>query len=331
MKNKSLQIEKPLAYNIIDQGLPDLCENEVLINVKAAGICGTDIHIYEGNYLEDYPVIPGHEFSGVVEEVGTNVNRIKKNDHVAVEPNIACNNCCYCLENKQNFCENWQAIGVTLPGEMAAYVKAPEPAVFTIGDLSFDEGAFMEPLSCVLHGIEKLTLAFGQKALVIGAGPIGLLLFRVLQTKGISEVHIVEKDRSRADYAREFGARHIYYELDSLKSKLFDIVIDATGVPEVMSHTIQLARPGGQVLLFGVPPSGDTMELDAFRIFRKGLRISSSFTSVRNSLQALSLLTSGQIDVKKLITHRLPLEEFSRGIGLIKDKNELTMKVLMVP
>lgn len=331
MINKSLLIEKPLNPRIIDQGIPDLSDNDVLIKVKTAGICGTDVHIYEGSYLGDYPVLPGHEFSGVVEDIGSKVGRIKKKDRVAVEPNIACNNCRYCLQNEQNFCEHWQAVGVTLPGGMARFVKAPENAVFPLGDLSFDQGAFMEPLSCVLHGIEKLAISFGQTALVIGAGPVGLIIFQVLKTKGFSEISVVENNHLRADFAGKYGVCAVYNTIDEIKNKSFDIVIDATGVVPVMKRTLDFARPGGQVLMFGVPPIGEILELDAFQIFRKGLRISSSFTSVRNSLQALSLLSAGLINVEDLITHRLPLEEFERGISLMKDKNECTMKVMICP
>jgi D-arabinitol dehydrogenase (NADP+) len=307
VKNKSLIIEKPHAYRIIDQGIHELSGNDVLIKVKASGICGTDMHIYEGNYLGDYPVIPGHEFSGVVECVGTEVHRIKNKERVAVEPNISCDNCRFCLHNKQNFCEHWQAIGVTLPGGMACYVKAPEKAVFPINNLSFEEGAFMEPLSCVLHGIEKLRCGFGEEAL------------------------IAEKDRLRIGFAEKLGVRHIYTDVDHIKNKIFDVVIDATGVPAMMRRTIDFARKGGHILLFGVPPSGSKVEFDAFQIFRKGLGIYASFTSVRNSLEALSILQSGLINVKDLVTHRLSLEEFHKGIALLKNKKELAMKVMIVP
>jgi D-arabinitol dehydrogenase (NADP+) len=323
--------EKQILNHRKNSWIPDLSGNDVLIKVKVSGICGTDMHIYEGNYLGDYPVIPGHEFSGVVESVGTEVRRIKNKERVAVEPNISCDNCRFCLHNKQNFCEHWQAIGVTLPGGMACYVKAPEKAVFPINNLSFEEGAFMEPLSCVLHGIEKLTCAVGGEALVIGAGPIGLLLFQVLKLRGFSAIRIVEKDPLRMGFAERLGVGHIYTDVDHIKNKTFDVVIDATGVAAMMRRTIDFAHKGGHILLFGVPPSGSKVEFDAFQIFRKGLSIYASFTSVRNSFEALSILQSGLINVKDLVTHRLSLEEFHKGIALLKNKKELAMKVMVIP
>ncbi|MFA7128521.1 MAG: alcohol dehydrogenase catalytic domain-containing protein, partial [Sphaerochaeta sp.] len=151
---KVMMIEKAGLISAKEVPIPVLDDFEVLIKVMSSGICGTDVHIFHGEYLGSYPIVPGHEFSGIVEKVGKQVKRIKVGDHVAVEPNIACDNCDNCLENRQNFCVNWQGVGVSKPGGMAEYVKAPEKAVFSIGDLSFDEGAFCEPLSCVLHGVE---------------------------------------------------------------------------------------------------------------------------------------------------------------------------------
>ena len=139
-----------------------------MIQVMASGICGTDLHIYRGEYMGKYPVIPGHEFSGVVAARGSGVTRFKVGDRVAVEPNIACDNCLNCLNNRQNFCLNWQAIGVTLPGGMEEYVIVPERAAFDIGQLPFEIGAFMEPLSCVVHGIERAHIGMADQVGIFG-------------------------------------------------------------------------------------------------------------------------------------------------------------------
>ena len=331
MKNKKLLIEKPGRAKVIEQAVPEVADGEVLIKVMASGICGTDAHIFEGNYMGQYPVVPGHEFSGVVEKVGMDVRRIKEGDRVAVEPNIACDNCWYCLNNEQNFCDNWQAIGVTLPGGMAQYVTAREKAVFSIGSVPFAVGAFMEPLSCVLHGIEKLAIKPGQKILIIGAGPIGILLLQIAQISGSTEATVVDTNSKRAEFAGKFGATAIHSSLAELKGAEHDAVIDATGVPDVMGQSIQFARKGGKVLLFGVPPRGKHIELDSFQIFQKGLCICSSFTSVRNSYQAIRLLESGRVKVADLVSHTLPLESFEKGIELMRSKNMFSAKIMITP
>jgi D-arabinitol dehydrogenase (NADP+) len=328
---KALRIERPNLATLVDLPIPQPGENEVQIRVMASGICGTDIHILRGEYLGDYPVIPGHEFSGVVEQVGERVTRFQAGDRVAVEPNIACDNCYNCLHNRQNFCLNWQAIGVTRPGGMAQYVVCPEKSAFEIGDLPFEHGAFMEPLSCVLHGIERAKICLADRVAILGAGPIGILLLQAAQLQGAVQVTVVEKNPARAELARACGAFQCVSQLDDLEEDCYDVVIDATGVIPVMARAVDLARHGGTVLLFGVPPSGQPMELEAFKIFHKGLTILSSFTSVRNSYQAVALLQSKRIDVSGLISHQLSLGEFERGVELIEQGLEDVRKVLIVP
>ncbi len=328
---KACQITKPNQFEVVDIPVPEPLENEVLIKIMACGICGTDIHIFRGEYLGDYPVIPGHEFSGIVEKVGNKVGKFKKGDRIAVEPNIACDNCYNCLHNKQNFCENWQAIGVTRQGGMAQYVTAPEKTVFNIDDIPFEQAAFMEPLSCVLHGIGKLKINLADKIAILGAGPIGILLLQSVINKGAAEITVVDKNKSRIEFAKSHGADIVLNSLDKLKNDYYDAVIDATGNIDVMSKTIDLARPDGEILLFGVPPSGKPMNIEPFKIFKKGLTIISSFTSKRNSFQAISLLKTGKINVKNLITHKLPLEELQKGVELIEKGTENIMKVMIMP
>lgn len=328
---KAAQIHQPNSLEIIEIPTPQPGEHELLIQVKASGICGTDIHILRGEYLGPYPVIPGHEFSGVVAEAGSAVRRFKPGDRVAVEPNISCDNCHNCLNNRQNFCLNWQAVGVTRPGGMAQYVTAPEKACFSIGDLPFEAGAFMEPLSCVLHGMERLQVEPADKIALLGAGPIGCLLLQVARLQGAAEVTVVEKNPSRLEASRAFGADRLCSSLDELPKDHYDAVIDATGALPVLARSLEFARPGGRVLWFGVPPAGQTIPLEPFTVFHKGLTVLSSYTSVRNSTQALDLLKSGRVCVERLVSHRLPLDGLLQGIESIERGAPGVMKVLIAP
>ncbi len=320
---------KDIALSMCD--IPQPGPEDVLIKVMASGICGTDIHIFNGEYMGSYPVIPGHEFAGVVTDVGKKVKRFKPGDRVAVEPNIACDNCNQCLNNRHNFCENWQAIGVTLPGGMEQFVVAPEKAVFDIGEIPFEHGAFMEPLSCVIHGVERARLNLGDKIVIFGAGPIGNLLLQVARLQGVTHVSILEKNPGRGALAASMGADRVVDRIEDLLENEFDVVIDATGVPPLMARTIDYVRNGGRVLLFGVPPSGVKVEFEAFKIFQKGLTLLSSFTSLRNSFQAIRLLQSKQINVAPLISHRLPLKDISKAFDLIERRDPAVKKVMMLP
>jgi D-arabinitol dehydrogenase (NADP+) len=328
---KSVVIERPNEISVLEREVPEPGAGQLMIQVMASGICGTDLHIYRGEYMGKYPVIPGHEFSGVVAAVGSEVRRFQAGDRVAVEPNIACDNCVNCLNNRQNFCLNWQAIGVTLPGGMEEYVIVPERAAFDIGALPFEVAAFMEPLSCVVHGIQRARIGMADHVAIFGAGPIGNLMLQMARIQGAAHITVLEINPGRADLASELGADRVVASFDELQPDTFDIVIDATGAIPVMNRTIDFVRKGGTVLLFGVPPSGRNIEMEGFKIFQKGLTLLSSFTSVRNSFQAVDLLRSGQVRVDSLISHRLPLGEMPRALELIESRDPAVKKVIVHP
>jgi 2-desacetyl-2-hydroxyethyl bacteriochlorophyllide A dehydrogenase len=331
MEMKALVIEKPGIARVQTVPVTEVGERGLRIKVMASGICGTDVHIFRGEYLGGYPVIPGHEFSGVVEEVGGKVTRFRAGDRVAVEPNISCDNCRACLSNRQNFCENWNAVGVTLPGGMAEYAVVPEKAVFGIGELPFLSGAFVEPLSCVLHGVERARIKLGDRVLILGAGPIGILLSKAIQLRGASEIAQIDLNRSRLELALKSGASRVCTSLDELERDSFDVVVDASGAVSLMERAPEYARKGGTVLWFGVPKRDAKLQLPAFTIFEKGLFLLSSYTSVRNSLQAVELLEKGKIDVAPLVSHQLPLEDFARGVEIIEKGAEGVLKVVILP
>jgi len=303
----------------------------ITIRVNASGICGTDLHIFLGEYLGDYPIIPGHEFSGDVVAIGNKVDKFQIGDRVAIEPNLSCGICDACLHNRQHFCEDWQGIGVTMSGGMATHVMVPQQAAFTIGDLSFEEAAFMEPLSCVIHGVGLIGSALGAHILLIGAGPIGMLLLRTLKNIGTVKLDIVEKNKSRRNFAAAERTGQVFSDFSQLKKEHYDIVVDATGVISVLEQCISYARPAGKILFFGVPPKGKVMTIEPFRLFNKELTIMSSYTSLRNSKQAIDLISIGRIVVKDLISHRLPLNELEGGLRLVLDGKEPSIKVMILP
>jgi 2-desacetyl-2-hydroxyethyl bacteriochlorophyllide A dehydrogenase len=214
---------------------------------------------------------------------------------------------------------------------MEEYVTAPEKAVFGIGDLPFEQAAFMEPLSCVVHGIERARIDLADNVAILGAGPIGDLMLQVARLQGAVHITLLESNPGRAELARQLGADQVVGNMESLQLNTYNVVIDATGVIPVMNRAIDFARPGGTVLLFGVPPSGVNLEFEAFKIFQKELTLLSSYTSVRNSFQAVSLLQTGQVQVEPLISHRLPLKELPRALEMIESHDPAVKKVIILP
>jgi len=328
---KSIRIPQPNQVELIEVPQPEPQAGEVVIRVGASGICGTDIHILRGEYMGGYPVIPGHEFAGEVVAVGAGVTRVRVGSRAAVEPNIPCERCEACLNNRENFCQNWSAVGVSLPGGMAEYVVAPQQQVFDIGDLPYEQAAFVEPLSCVLHGLEQLQARPGDKILLAGAGPIGMQLLRGLGLYGAARVDVAERNPARLAFALRDAAGAGFAALEDAAPNRYDAVIDATGAPAVMARLLDYARPGGKVLWFGVPPNGAQMTIEPFKVFQKGLSIYGSFTSRRNSYQAVDLLRSGRIRVDDLVSHRLPLAEFEAGCRLIESGADGVRKVMILP
>ena len=333
---RAVVIEKPRTVQVKEVLKPSPKEGEVIIRVSACGVCGTDVHIYKGEYLGDYPVVPGHEFAGEVIQVGSAVTEFSIGDRVAVEPNLSCGHCRFCRLNEQNFCESWKAIGVGLPGAMAEYVAAPASAVFDIGNLSFETAALMEPLSCVLHGMKKVAVRHDESVLVIGAGPIGLLIAQVARDAGAARIVMVDRVASRLELAQQLVADESINTSEGFEAvqQSFpggaDVVIDATGVPAVIEKTVELVRLGGRILWFGVAANDAVARIKPFDVFRKGLSIYASYTSLRNSREALQLLGSGTVKVNRLISHRLTLEDFERAVKLLEDPED-AMKILLLP
>ena len=294
---KAAQIEHPNHATVISAPEPVPGADDVLIKVRAAGICGTDLHIFKGEYEATYPLIPGHEFSGEVVAVGANVRNFKIGDRVTADPNIPCNRCSSCQRNEPNQCKNLQAIGVTRSGGFAEYVIAPEGNVFSIGNLSYSAAALIEPLACVVWGIKRVAVQPGDSALVFGAGPMGVLVAQSLKQAGAARVVVTDVVPWRLELAERLGATNIVVadtnqssDLKALEPDGYDIVVDATGIPAVLEGTFPYAKARGRIWVFGVTPVGTFVKFPAYEVFRRDLQIIGSFAVNRTFPQAITLI-----------------------------------------
>lgn len=235
--------------------------DEVLIKVMAVGICGTDAYLYLGDYENPYPVIPGHEYAGIVEAVGSRVKNFKPGQRVAADPNIYCESCDHCKQNRQNYCLDYRGLGNQVPGAFQQYMKIPERCVYDIGDLDFTTASMIEPLACVLHGHDRARPDFADKVLILGAGAIGLMHLQVCKNDGAQMVAVADIKEEPLRLAKELGADHIIFNDETAKEQIkkitetgFDLIIDCTGVPKVIEQAVSLMADEGRMLFFGVCP-----------------------------------------------------------------------------
>ena len=320
---KAARIERPGQSIVTTVAEPSVGADDVLIKVHAAGICGTDLHIFKGEYEAEYPLIPGHEFSGEVAAVGANVINFQVGDRVTADPNIPCNRCSSCQRNEPNQCKNLRAIGVTRNGAFAEYVVAPEGNVFSIGDMTYGAAALIEPLACVVWGIKQVDVQPGDTALVFGAGPMGVLVAQSLKQAGAVRVVVTDVVPWRLQMAEQLGATHTVVadaqqaaKLKAIEPDGYDIVADATGIPAVLEGTFQFAKARGKIWVFGVTPQGTYVKFPSYEVFRRDLKIIGSFAVNRTFPQSIALIQNGAIKVEPLISHQLRLDDFSKGLEL---------------
>jgi 2-desacetyl-2-hydroxyethyl bacteriochlorophyllide A dehydrogenase len=323
---------------VVEHARDPVCTpDEVIVQVTTCGICGTDVHIYRNEYMSDFPLIPGHEFSGVIVEVGKAVTELRVGDWVAVDPNLYCGRCDFCRNEQANHCRNWQGVGITRPGGFAEYVAAPARACYRLPDgLDDTQAAFIEPLACVVHALRRLRILPGDQVLLFGAGPMGLLLLQALRHSGASAVVVVEKQPARLALATQLGATAALAPGAELASELrerahdgFALVVDATGVPSVIEGAFAHLRPRGQYLQFGVTPKEAVIRLRPYDLFRNDWTFVGSFALCYTFLPAIAWLANGVIDVKPLVSQRVPLGGFAEAFHRFAAGE--TLKVHVIP
>ena len=302
---------------------------ELLIRVGACGICGTDLHLLDGDSpLVHYPVIPGHEFAGEVVAVGSDIPEGKNEpaitvgSRVAVEPNLYCGYCDACRTGHENLCLNYHAIGVTTAGAMAQYISVPWKKAYPLPDnISLREGSLIEPLSCAVHGMHRLQPKSGDTVLITGAGTMGLLLLQLVVRGGASRVAMIDLNTQRLQRAEALGAKRTYTDIQqALKDEPlgFDCVVDATGVASVVQNAFMAVKRGGKLMVFGVSSPDARISLSPFRIYNEEITVLGSMAVLFSFQPALDLLSAGVIDTEAMLTTALPLEDFSKAIDMVR-------------
>ncbi len=266
-----------------------------------------------------YPLVPGHEFSGEVVELGPAApGDLQPGDRVAVDPSLFCGYCDACSAGRGNLCGNWGAIGDTVDGAFAEYVSVPAVNCHRIPEsMSFQEGALIEPLSCAVHGLRRVGVQPGEEFLLAGAGTMGLLLQQLLQ-RGGARVTMVDHNTERLAIARTLGAQATATSVDELDGARFDAAVDVTGAPPAMEAALDALRRGGRFLVFGVAPEDARISLSPFRVYNDEITLVGSMAVLNSFRAARDLLASGEIETAPLLTHALPLDRYPEALDLMR-------------
>jgi L-gulonate 5-dehydrogenase len=306
---------------------------EVLVRIRAAGICAGDLYIYVGkNPYANYPRIAGHELCGTVEAVGGDVSGLSKGDLVVVEPFIGCGKCYACRVGKTNCCSNLGLIGTNLPGGYAEFVVAPARNIHRVPQgLSPLEASFAEPLAIGVQACRRADVRAGEYVLILGCGPIGLALIEVAKARG-ARVVATDISEPRLEFARSLGAETIKSNelLKTPNGEGAAVVIEATGNPEAMQQTVELVASGGRIVIVGLVKRGVNISIPGLDITRKEMTLLGSRASVNCFPEALQLLASGKIQYPKVATRLSMWDAPAIFEKLVKDPASMHKGVLMI-
>lgn len=312
-----------------------VADDDVIVRIEACGICGTDLNILAVPPAHKAPpgIVIGHEGVGIVAQVGPAVKHVQPGDRVVIANRLTCGKCDYCRRGLDNQCTNYQTIGTTIDGAFAPTLRAPARALWKIDpSVPRDDAALFEPLSCAVGSIRRAPFQPGDNVAIIGAGPMGLLFALLYRAMGAGKVILLDVAPYRLEFAQEIGmdaalnvtqvdAPAVVKRLTGLGA---DIVVDAVG--NQINQAIQLARRGGQVILFGLRPH-DNPPVNQYTITRYDLTLHGAFVGLHPFAQTIQLLESRRVQPSILVTHRLPLTELGRGVELMRTQQ--AMKVLI--
>ncbi len=307
--------------------VPAVRPETALIEVKACGVCGTDVHIFKGEFPAEFPVIPGHELSGIVREVGPGVTIVKPGDVVVVDPNIVCHLCVHCREGRRHLCANLKNYGIEVDGGFAEYILVREREIVPVADMGgrpFEHFALSEPVGCCLHGIGLAEITAGDTVVILGAGPIGLIMTQLARMRGPARLLVIEPAEMKRELAKSLGADEVYgpevLPTEEGRGDLFqvaDVAFDCAGREATAGMLVPLLRDGGRGMFFGVCAPQDRVTLSPYEIYRRELTLRGSFTKAFTLLDAVALIAAGKVNLAPLISNRYAVEEFPVALSRV--------------
>ena len=331
-------LEGPKKIVIKEVKRPLLAKDDVLVKIKAVGVCGSDIEYYEhgriGNFVVEKPLILGHEASGEVVEVGQKVTTLKVGDRVALEPGIPCRKCDFCKSGRYNLCPDVQFMATPpVDGAFREYVAHPADFTFKIPEgVSYEEAALVEPLSVGIHAVERAQLKLGDQILIFGAGPIGLLTLQVALADGASHAVVLDLSDVRLEKAKELGADEVVnareHNLTKDLGDSFDVVFEAAGGTTTIPQALHFVKRGGTIVLIGHSPKNEA-KLDPNLVITKELNIRGTFRYKNTYPKALRLIQREVFNLKALIGKIFSLTDVDAALRYPKE-NPACIKAMIV-
>ena len=312
--------------------------NQVLIKVKACGICGTDPHILHGVWPGGFPLIPGHEASGEVVELGAAVKSLKIGDRVTVDPNVSCGYCEFCQKGEVHFCKNLKPFGVFAPGGFAEYAVIAETHAIKIPDnMTYEEAAMLEPAACCLRGAQMAKYKTGCSVLVLGVGAIGNMNMQFARNCGASMIIVSDPIAGRRELALQLGADYaidpmtqdLYSEVNKLLPDGPDVILECAGKTLLVEEAIKHVSRGGTVIAFGVCPADEYAKFSPAYINDNEITICGSYNNPFTQFPSIQAISSGRINVKPLISHRYKLDEYKEAFDVFGSEGSL--KIMIIP
>jgi D-arabinitol dehydrogenase (NADP+) len=336
---RAVVYERPGTFEVRELPVPQPASGEVLLEILAAGVCGTDWHLHRGEFAPTYPLTPGHEFVGEVVAAGSSSDEVMIGHRVAVDNTASCGRCAECRRARPAFCEHLVQQGVTAPGGFAEYVVTSVDRCFGVDDLDPEVAVLAEPVACVLRGLDVLQLQPGSSVLLFGAGPTGLILTSLLGHFGAGELTVAARTEAKLELARVRGADHTvrldrtdpdagYRSLSERAPSGYDVVIDATGAVEVLQRSLDLTRTGGTVLVYGMTSEAAVWPVSPYEIFRRELTIKGSFAQQFTFDRALHALRTGRVATDGIMTARLGLDSYQAALAGVTDSSMIKSVIL---
>ncbi|MGW0765251.1 zinc-dependent alcohol dehydrogenase family protein [Streptomyces sp. NPDC002676] len=328
---KAAVISAPGAVSVETVEDPAPGPREVVVQVAACGLCGTDLHILQGEFAPRLPVVPGHEFAGEVVALGSEVRELSVDDRVAVDPSLYCNECHYCRIGRNNLCERYAAIGVTTSGAAAEYVVAPAANCVKLPEhVRTEDAALIEPLSCAVRGYDVLSAPMASHVLIYGSGTMGLMMLELAKRTGAATVDVIDINPERLLTARELGCTNAVASADEVeRPRGWDVVIDATGNERAIQDAIGRVARGGTYLQFGVADYAARATIEPYRIYNQEITITGSMAVLHSYERAAELFAAGVLDPEVFVSDRLPLSEYAAALERFKTGKG--RKILVTP